>query len=349
MTEITLQEQQARLYDYEKGFHATYLINAGLDLGLFQTLNDFESGANYSELAGQLGLHEPYIRTWCYTAYHLGILDCNEDGKFSLAPHMGTLLTDTSSPFYFGHRPRFMVSYVADSLEKYPEDVKSGNRFFYDDLEGDYGRKFSRDVKALSNQVVPIAFMYAVIPRIPMLKEKLSAGAKVLDVGCGSALLMIRLAQAYPNCEFTGIEVDRFARDDAHRDIKDNKLEDRVSVLLVNSSTINYDKDFDLVTMGFVLHEIAPDLKNITIANCYSALKDSGEIAILDFAYPQMIEDFRNNMYSLGIMDQFMETTWNSQHLSSQSKHELLMEHGFKNPTTIPIADGSLEATYATK
>ena len=323
MTEITLQEQQARLYDYEKGFHATYLINAGLDLGLFQTLNDFESGANYSELAGQLGLHEPYIRTWCYTAYHLGILDCNEDGKFSLAPHMGTLLTDTSSPFYFGHRPRFMVSYVADSLEKYPEDVKSENRFFHDDLEGDYGRKYSRDVKALSNQVVPISFMYAVIPRIPMLKEKLS--------------------------EFTGIEVDRFAIDDAHRDIKDNKLEGRVSVVLVNSSTINYDKDFDLVTMGFVLHEIAPDLKSSTIANCYSALKDSGEIAILDFAYPQMIEDFRNNMYSLGIMDQFMETTWNSQHLSSQSKHELLLEHGFKNPTTIPIADGSLEATYATK
>ncbi len=349
MTEITLEEQQEKLYGYEKGYHAMHLMNAGVELGLFQLLNTLEGFASSDDLAGRLGLHEPYVRIWCQTAYHLGILDCDELGRYRLAPNIGTLLSDTTSPYYFGHRARFVITHLAEGFKTYPEDLRNGNSHFYDDLEGDQGRQFSRDVKALSNQMVPIAFTYVVIPRIPGLKEKLSAGARVLDVGCGSGLLMIRLAQAFPNCEFVGIEVDRFAVEDAQRGIKDNRLEDRVLALLVNAAGMDYDGEFDLVTMGFVLHEISAELKRTSLANCYRALKASGEIAILDFAYPETLEDFRSPKYSLGIMDQFFETTWGSQHLSSAARHQLLMDHGFKNPATIAIAGGSLEATHARK
>ena len=349
MGEITIQKQQAQLYDYQKGFQAIYLMNAGINLGLFQAMNNLEGGITSIELASQLGLHEPYVRTWCCTAYHLGILDSEEGSRFKLAPHMGTLLTDRQNPFYFGHWVRFMTSYMADVLGSFPEYFKSGYSHSYDIFDDIQGQQFSRDMKALSNQAVPVILTYVCIPKIPGLKQKLNSGAKVLDVGCGSGLVLIRLAQAFPNSRFIGVEIDRFAVADAQKDIKENGVEDRVSVILANSAATDYENEFDMIAMSLVLHEMSPEFRSPTIDKCHRALKDSGSIVILDFAYPETLEDFRNPKYSLGIMDQFFETTWGSKHICASARGELLCEHGFKDPTTFPIADGSIEATYARK
>lgn len=349
MGEITIQEQQAKLYDYQKGFQAIYLMNAGIDLGLFQAINNLEGGITSIELASQLGLHEPYVRTWCYTAYHLGILDSEEGDRFKLAPHMVTLLTDRQNPFYFGHWVRFMTSYMADVLGEFPEYFKTGFRHSYDIFDDIQGQQFSRDMKALSNQVVPVVLPYICIPRIPGLKQKLNSGAKVLDVGCGSGLALIRLAQVFPNSQFIGVEIDRFTVADAQKDIKENGVEGRVEVLLANSASIDYENEFDMIAMSLVLHEMSPEFRSPTLDKCHRALKDSGSIVILDFAYPETLEEFRDAKYSLGIMDQFFETTWGSKHICASARSALLLEHGFKDPATFPVADGSLEVTYARK
>jgi hypothetical protein len=70
---------------------------------------------------------------------------------------------------------------------------------------------------------------------------------------------------------------------------------------------------------------------------------------IFDFAYPERLEDFRKPEYATGIKDQFYEVTWGSQHLPLSARHELLLEVGFKNPTTIPLFGGPVEVTYAKK
>lgn len=345
MTDITLDEQTGKLETYEKGFLAVYLVNTGVVLGLFEKLSTLEGGIGPHALASELGLHEPYVRLWCQAAYHFEILDCDEDGRFSLAPHMGTLLTDTENPYYFGHRARFMVSHWAELLKSHPEYYRSGDCHFWDVL----GREFSRDAKALTCHIVPLAYRFMIIPSIPGLKERLDAGMKVLDVGCGAGHLIIQLAKDFPDCRFVGVEVDRFAVEDAQRYIEDNGLEDRASALLVDADSMDYDGEFNLVNMAVVLHEIRPGTRHRSMANCYKALKDPGEIVIFDFAYPERLEDFRNPQYAPGVKDQFYEVTWGSEHLTLSARHQLLLELGFKDPTTIPLFGGPIEVTYARK
>ena len=345
MPEITLEEQRAKLLGYEKGFCAVYLMKIGTDLGLFKKLSTSTSGASPRDLAGELGLHEPYVRVWCQTAYHMEVLDCDKDGRFRLAPHMGALLAETENPYYFGAVANMRVRYASEHLKSYAKYFRSGGTY---SREAD-GPGFSTALKAITGNSIPAAYMLMIIPSIPGLKDRLDAGMRILEVGCGSGLLMIQLAKAFPNCEFIGVEVDRFAVEAAKRHIRENGVENRVSALLADATSMYYDREFDLVNMALVLHEIERDMKHRAMASCYEALSDSGEIVILDPSYPERLQDFRKPEYTMGIVEQFYELTRGAEMLPSVAKQQLLLEVGFTDPVSTRILGGSLEVTHAKK
>jgi SAM-dependent methyltransferase len=258
---------------------------------------------------------------------------------------MDTLLADADSPFYLGHEVRMRTTYTVEHLRMHPEHYRSGG---VHSCAAD-GPEFSLVQKAMTNKSIPGAYLLLVIPSVPGLGESLDAGIKVLDVGCGSGVLIIELARAFPNSTFTGVEIDRFAVDDARWRIGESGLADRVSVEFAGAETVEYDGEFDLVNMALVLHEIPGDAKPAVLTECSRALCDSGEIVIFDFAYPESLRDLRKTQYTEGILDQFHEVTWRSEHISSTARHRLLLEHGFEGPVTVPLVDGSFEATHARK
>ena len=95
MEEINAKSQMKKIRDFEKGFMATHLINIGAKLGVFEKLNEKkEEGLTAADLATELGLHEPYLKFWCQTAYHFQILDCDEHGKFKFQPFLDEILGD---------------------------------------------------------------------------------------------------------------------------------------------------------------------------------------------------------------------------------------------------------------
>ncbi|MDR9459237.1 MAG: class I SAM-dependent methyltransferase [Dehalococcoidia bacterium] len=345
MTDSTFDEQRARLQSYERGFFAVYLMRIGIDLGIFKKLSSLDKGISSSDLASELGLHEPYVRVWCQAGYHLAILEVDEASNFLLAPHVGPLLADTENPYYFGHTIDIRTRYMADHLLRHPEYYKSGNIY---SCKAD-GADFSRAQKAMTNHSIPALYLLMLIPSIPGLKERLDAGMRILDIGCGTGALMIQLAKTFPKCEFVGIELDGFAVEDAQRHIRDNGVEGRVFAQLIDASSMKYDGKYDLINMAMVLHEIECDARYRSMSNCFKVLNDSGEIVILDFAYPESLQDFRKPEYTMGIMDQFYELTRGSELLSWTAKQQLLLGCGFKDPTKISLLGGSLEATHAKK
>ena len=345
MADFSLYDQRAKIRDYKKGMYALHLLQTGIVLGLFEKIKTSGAGVSSGTLARELGLHEPYVDIWCLAAYHLEILDCDQDGRFTLAPHMGTLLADAENPLYLGHEIEMRTTYTVEHLKKHVEYFKSGGLH----LCASDGEHFSRLQKRVTNQGIPTAYVFSIVPSIPGLKERLEGGIRVLDVGCGSGFLMVQLAKAFPNCRFLGIEVDKFAIEAAQGCIRENGVQDRVSAVLVDANSADFSSEFDLVNMAVVLHEIQRGAKREIVAKCYQALRDSGEIVIFDFAYPEGVQSSRKPEYTDGILDQLHELAWGSEHLSSMARHQLLLEQGFKDPITIPVVDGSLEVTHAKK
>ncbi|MFC1858216.1 SAM-dependent methyltransferase [Thermodesulfobacteriota bacterium] len=343
MAEITSKEQLGKLRDYEKGYFATRLIAIGIELGLFEKIDAAKEGITTIDLAGQLALHEPYVKIWCQTAYAWELLDCDDKGKFGLPPGLNEVLVDKTNPRNYEANIYFTIKLLGPMFDKYPEFFKSGERLFA------FSNPEMGKASATATQNFFPIVNKAIIPKVEGLKEKMEAGAKILDVGCGWGTLMTKLAQTYNNSSFIGVDPDENGIKETKRLIKEFGLEDRVSAECLGGESIGYNEEFDASTMMVVLHEIYPELKSKALENIYQALKKDGKLIIWDHAFPNKIEDFRNPLYEYGIVDEWYEVPMGTIHQTPTELDHMLSDCGFKDINRFPLGKGMFEVIVANK
>ncbi len=70
---------------------------------------------------------------------------------------------------------------------------------------------------------------------------------KVLDIGTGTGLILLMLAQRFPAAGLTGIEIDENASSEAEFNINQSKFKDRCSVFHSSVQEFESEKNFDLI------------------------------------------------------------------------------------------------------
>lgn len=70
---------------------------------------------------------------------------------------------------------------------------------------------------------------------------------KILDIGTGTALILLMLAQRFPDSELTGIEIDENAFEEAEFNISQSKFHDRCEVFHSSLQEFNSEEKFDLI------------------------------------------------------------------------------------------------------
>lgn len=71
-------------------------------------------------------------------------------------------------------------------------------------------------------------------------------GGRILDIGCGSALIAIMLAQRSP-ASVTGIEIDESAASQAEDNCRESPFADRLSIVCEDVNDFSPDEPFDCV------------------------------------------------------------------------------------------------------
>lgn len=343
MAELSAKSQMAKVREFEKGFMATHLINLGAKLGIFQALNENKSGLTVPVLAAKLGVHEPYLKIWCQTAYHFEILDSDGEGRFVLQPFLDEILGDKN------HFRNYLANIAMDVDLIGQSFMQSAGAFRTGDPYPLYNTPEFSEMVYESTKNIALAFLFMILPKNEHLKKMLEEGARFLDIGCGDGSLVIQLAQAFGNSIFIGIGPDANGIKAAKSAISKLNLEDRVSMQQVGGEEMTYTEEFDMVSLVVTLHEISPAVRQKTVENAYRALTRDGWLLVLDFPYPAQLEDFRNPKYNYGILDQFYEICAGSVHLTTQQQDELLSSAGFKNINRLPIGKGMFDFITATK
>jgi ubiquinone/menaquinone biosynthesis C-methylase UbiE len=343
MGEISAKAQMEKVREFEKGFMATHLINLGAKLGIFEALNENKDGLTVPVLAAKLGIHEPYVKIWCQSAYHFEILDGDEKGRFTLQPYLDEILGDRNHFRNYLANIAMDVDLIGDGFAKASGAFRTGKpREIYNSPE------FSELAYEPTHNIA-LAFLFMIFPKHPKLNQLLKKGIRFLDIGCGNASLIIQLAQAFKKCTFVGVGPDANGIKFAQAAISELGLEKRIAVARMGGEQLTYKDEFDMASMVVTLHEISPAVREKAVKKAYQALKPNGYLLVLDFPYPSKLEDFRNPIYNYGILDQFHEICADCVHLTQEQQHELLTAAGFKDIQRQPIGRGMFEFITATK
>ena len=154
-------------------------------------------------------LHERWVREWAYNqaAARIVVADADADTPtFTLSAEGAAVLASPSHPA-FGMGMFHRLPQTMRTLEDMPESFRTGVGHDYDSHgpEGAVGieRSFEPWNRAF---LLPV-----VLPALDGVVDKLAAGATVADVGCGAGGAVLLMAGAYPNSQFHGYDISRYA------------------------------------------------------------------------------------------------------------------------------------------
>jgi|GEM_PF-1130234 len=329
--EPSLREQRARVFELTKGFHATHLLAFGHESGAFQQIaHAGPHGISVPELADHAGWSPDYARFFLEAAHALGFVDlASEAGvtprsRYRFAPHMHELLADDSHPLYIGAVPHYNVL-VGEDYRRYPDLFRTGKAYPY----ALHGEDFLRTAATVT-RAIPGRFVADILPRFPALRRRLEQGAHVLDIGCGAGWTIVRFAEDFPKSRVVGIDAEPNAIEMAKTLIAFRQLGQRVEARLVRGEEIDYEAEFDVATLFFVLHGIPPNQKLPALAHARRALKSKGTLLVFDEFYPDAADDFRGADEQLNVVSQWFEGVWGHRFNTRAEHRELLEEAGFR-------------------
>ena len=159
-------------------------------------------------------------------------------------------LTDENSPFFVGGG-FFVIKAMAQAVERIEGHFRDGGGMLWGEHHPDLFIGTARFFRP--GYVAHLTASW--IPSLTGVEEKLKAGGKVADVGCGLGTSTIIMAQAYPNSEFWGFDNHDGSITLAKKAAEEAGVEDRVHFEVTAAQTIP-DNQYDLVSFFDCLHDM---------------------------------------------------------------------------------------------
>jgi len=318
--DITADTQVARIFEWRRGFNTIYLIHLGVQLGLFKALAE-SPGATPAQLAQKLGLQEHYVDRWCMTAFGMELLDA-EGGGYKLAPFFDVILAAPSHPRYLGGYVQLGAEFAGPDFMHCLEAFRTGK---YVPFQG-RGDAFNLAI-ASSTWGLQVITAKKILPGLPGLNERLSAGGAILEVGCGTGNLLVQIAKSFPAARVVGIDIDADSIATARKRISDANLGDRVEARHGSLADLP-EGSFDAAVMVEVLHEIGQSIRPAVVKDTAHALTSGGWMVIVDETYPSNHDEARRPEFKFPLHTGFEELLWGNVIPTREEQESLLKNAG---------------------
>ncbi len=119
-------------------------------------------------------------------------------------------------------------------------------------------------------------------------QARLTAGMRVLDLGCGTGTLTMMIKRMYPNVEVVGLDGDPAILEIARKKVTQAGLD--ITLDQGMAYELPYpDDNFDRVVSSMVMHHLTKVNKARTMKEILRVLRPEGEFHIVDFGIPANI------------------------------------------------------------
>lgn len=275
---------ETALVDCGATAHATLAV-VGDKLGLYAALD--EAGPLTSvELAEKTDTTERYVREWLASQAAGGYVGYDsETERYGLSPEQAFILADEESPAFMPG-----VFQLATSLNKIEPRLTEAFRTGEGVGWHEHDEGVFHGTERFFGPSYGANLVSEWIPALDEIDEKLQAGGRVVDVGCGHAAPTIRMAEAYPEATIVGIDYHEESIDVARERAETAGVADRMGFEVATAKDYIGD-DYDLVTMFNCYHDMG-DPAGVA-AHVRESLADGGAWMIVEpYAEDQVEENF---------------------------------------------------------
>ena len=270
--------------DLGAAMHAGTVV-IGERLGLYEALAQRPMRA--AELAQETATDARYVAEWLAAQAAAGYAQYDpQTEQFSLSEEQAFALADRNSPAYIPGA--FLLTLGAQrSVEKVATAFRTGLGFGWHQ----HHEWLFRGTEKFFRPGYAANLVSHWLPALDGVEQKLRAGARVADVGCGLGASTILMAKAFAASRFTGFDYHAASLEWAREAAHDAGVAARVDFELASAKEIPA-RQYDLVAMFDCLHDMGDPVG--AAAHIRSVLADDGSWMIVEPFAHDRLEDNLN-------------------------------------------------------
>lgn len=225
------------------------LAALGDRLGLFAAMADGRP-VSAGELAARTGTNERYLREWLNAQAAGGyVIYTPHDDAYTL-PLEHALVLNGDGPADLGGQFRAVAGALA-ARERLEERFRTGEGLGWHEQDHDVFCGVERGFAAGYRTNLVSEWL----PALDGVVERLQAGARVADVGCGHGISTIIMAQAFPQSRFVGFDYHAASIEVARQRADEAGVADRVRFEVATAAAYP-GRSYDLVCCFDALHDM---------------------------------------------------------------------------------------------
>jgi ubiquinone/menaquinone biosynthesis C-methylase UbiE len=326
-----------RLMELSFAYAPPLIISAGVSNKVFDSL---EGGAKTPrQVAEETGASERALGILMNALVGLGLLKKDRQGKYSLTPESAAFLLSkkpgTHAGFFGTIAPQLISRWLRLS-----DIVREGRPAVAVNQETEGTEFFSQ----LVENIIPMSYPPAQKLGDHLKLAKTKNEIQVLDLGAGSGIWGIALAQKSPRVRVTAVDWAGMIPT-TKRITQEFGVADRFNYVEGDMLEANFGSDYDIAILGHILHSEGEDRSRRLLKKIFRALKSGGTIAIAEWL---VNDDHTKPLPSLMFAVQMLVNTEKGDTFSFNQIKTWLGEAGFKKVRKLE-APGPSPLVLATK
>ncbi|AZZ94449.1 methyltransferase domain-containing protein [Hahella sp. KA22] len=321
-----------QIVDLMMGFFKTKTLTAAFDLGLFDAMA--EGPASLEDICARANAPVASGKRMLIALQAMGLLQ-REGDAYSLAPGAAPYLV-SQSPQWLGWLGRHIDAFLYPLWSNTAQAVRDDK----DQREAVFGDKRSWFDILYQNpsDVTDFQEFLGIFakPFIDGMVEGVdfSAYSRFMDIGSGVGSLPVAVAEACPHLEIAICELPKaacYVRDK----IMSGDFADRIKVVEgdVIAGTIP-QQEYDLIHLGWMLHDYAPDTQLQILRNIYDALPSGG---VFMASETPLDEDESGPLFTSLLSINMLVSTDGGVESTAQQYMQRFEEAGFSNVRVLRI------------